>query len=212
MKRINGLTKAAKVQAGLSQKCEKCRLKKEHKCSPEINRECFDSFVEGFKKGAKFYKYQEKKQERGFIEMANKYFGTNIEQRLIKLNEEINELKDAIYDYFDQAKHGNVDYTDVKDEMGDVLAVITHICSLIDTDPSDLFWEAVDKIEGRRKDPNYKRKHPYIRAFLEISESGDLCDYCSYMKRGSHYPGELCEGLYCEQAYDKYKEEMEAEK
>ena len=144
--------------------------------------------------------------------MANKYFGTNIERRLIKLNEELNELKDAIYDYFDPAKNGNVDYTDVKDEIGDVLAVITHICSLIGTDPSELFWEAVDKIEGRRKDPNYKRKHPQIRAFLEISESGDLCAYCSYMKRGSHYPGELCEGRYCEEAYEEYKEKMEAEK
>ena len=61
MKRINGLTKAAKRQAGKSQKCEKCRLRKEHKCSQEVIRECFDSFVEGFKKGAKFYKDQEKK-------------------------------------------------------------------------------------------------------------------------------------------------------
>ena len=210
MKRINGLTKAAKRQAGLSQKCEICRLRKEGKCSLEINRECFDSFVEGFKKGAKFYKGQEKNKERGFIEMANKDYGTNIELRLIKLNEELNELKDAINDFSAQVKSGNADTTDIKDEMGDVLAVMTHFCSLIGTNPRELFLEAVEKIERRKKDPNYKRKHPHIRAFLEISKSGDLCAYCSYMKGGSHYPGELCEGRYCEEAYEEYKEKMEA--
>lgn len=211
MKRINGITKAAKRQAGKSQKCDHCRLRKEHKCSEEVIRECFASFVEGFKKGAKYYKTKQEKKTQGFIDMANKNYGTNIERRLSKLNEELNELKDAIYAYFDPPKSGNVDYTDIKDEMGDVLAVMTHLCSLIGTDPSKLFWEAVEKIEGRKKDPNYKRKHPHIRAFLEISKSGDLCAYCSYMKGGSHYPGELCEGRYCEEAYEEYKEKMEAE-
>lgn len=139
----------------------------------------------------------------------NADYGTNIERRLIKLNEELNELKEALYNYFDNSKSGNIDYSDIKDEMGDVLAVMTHVCSLIGTDPRTLFFEAVEKIERRKTDPNYKRTHPHIKTLKEMGESGDLCNYCSYMQRGSHYPGELCEGNYCEEAYDRYCEEME---
>ena len=37
--------------AGLSQKCSICPLMR--RCTLEIHRACFDSFVEGFKKGAR---------------------------------------------------------------------------------------------------------------------------------------------------------------
>lgn len=140
----------------------------------------------------------------------NADYGTNIERRLIKLNEELNELKEALYNYFDNSKSGNIDYSDIKDEMGDVLAVITHVCSLIGTDPRTLFFKAVEKIERRKTDPNYKRTHPHIKTLEEMCESGDLCNYCSYMERG-HYPGEICEGNYCEEAYDRYLTEIEEE-
>ena len=135
-----------------------------------MNRECFDSFVEGFKKGAKFYKEQEKNKERGFIEMANKDYGTNIKLRLIKLNEELIELKEALYNYFDISKWGYIDYSDIKDEMGDVLAVMTHVCSLIGTDPRTLFFEAVEKIERRKTDPSYKRTHPHKNISYETEK------------------------------------------
>lgn len=142
----------------------------------------------------------------------NADYGTNIERRLIKLNEELNELLEAIYNYLDNAKSGNIDYSDIKDEMGDVLAVMTHVCSLIGSDPRTLFFEAVEKIERRKTDPNYKRTHPHIKTLKEMGESGDLCDYCPYMTDGIHYPGEICEGNYCKEAYDRYITEMEAGK
>lgn len=98
----------------------------------------------------------------------NADYGTNIERRLIELNEELNELKEALYNYFDNSKSGNIDYSDIKDEMGDVLAVMTHVCSLIGTDPQTLFFEAVEKIERRKTDPNYKRTHPHIDTLQEM--------------------------------------------
>lgn len=48
---MKNVTKLAKKSAGFSQRCSICPLMQ--RCDPEINRICFDSFVEGFKKGAK---------------------------------------------------------------------------------------------------------------------------------------------------------------
>lgn len=48
---MKNVTKIAKKSAGLSQKCSICPLMR--RCTLEIHRACFDSFVEGFKKGAK---------------------------------------------------------------------------------------------------------------------------------------------------------------
>lgn len=102
--------------------------------------------------------------------MFNADYGINIERRLEKLNEELNELKDALYNYFEQAKSGKIDFSDITDEMGDVLAVMTHVCSLIGTDPRTLFFEAVDKIKRRKTDPNYKRTHPHIKGEVLTTE------------------------------------------
>lgn len=48
---MKNVTKLAKKSAGLSQKCSICPLMQ--RCTLEIHRACFDSFVEGFKKGAR---------------------------------------------------------------------------------------------------------------------------------------------------------------
>lgn len=48
---MKNVTKIAKKSAELSQRCSICPLLK--RCSLEIDRICFDSFVEGFKKGVK---------------------------------------------------------------------------------------------------------------------------------------------------------------
>lgn len=110
----------------------------------------------------------EKADINEIIAMFNTDYGINIERRLEKLNEELNELKDALYNYFEQAKSGKIDFSDITDEMGDVLAVMTHVCSLIGTDPRTLFFEAVEKIERRKTDPNYKRTHPHIDTLQEM--------------------------------------------
>ena len=48
---MKNVTKLAKKSAGLSQKCSICPLMQ--RCTLEIHRACFDSFVEGFKKGTR---------------------------------------------------------------------------------------------------------------------------------------------------------------
>lgn len=57
---MRNVTKIAKKSAGLSRKCSICPLLR--RCTPEINRICFDSFVEGFKKGAKAVKKEMNKK------------------------------------------------------------------------------------------------------------------------------------------------------
>lgn len=43
------------------------------------------------------------------------------------------------------------------------------------------------------------------KQLTDLLESGKLCEYCPYIKC-SHYPGELCEGIYCDDAKDNYVE------
>lgn len=153
MKRLNGLTKAAHKSAGNSQMCYSCPLHKNKMCSPDINRACYDSHIEGFKKGAHFSIDKVKKA----IAMFNHDFGTDLNKRLKKLEEETTELIQAIAEY----NSGLNGIEAVKDEMSDVIAVITHVSSLLGTNPRNLFFEAVDKITKRKEDTNYKRTHPH---------------------------------------------------
>nr|DAP29305.1 MAG TPA: hypothetical protein [Bacteriophage sp.] len=48
---MKNVIKTAKKSAGLSRRCSICQFLRI--CTPEISKICFDSFVEGFKKGAK---------------------------------------------------------------------------------------------------------------------------------------------------------------
>ena len=153
MGRLNGLAQAAHKSAGNSMMCNSCILHKNKMCNMDMNRACYDSHVEGFKKGAHF----QSKKEKESLKMFNQDFGTDLNRRLIKLEEETTELKQSIVEY--NAWLNGIEA--VKDEMSDVLAVITHVSSFLGTNPRDLFFEAVDKITNRKEDPNYKRTHPH---------------------------------------------------
>lgn len=48
---MKGVTKAAKLASGRSQKCGTCPIR--IRCDLAMIRTCHDAFVEGFKKGAK---------------------------------------------------------------------------------------------------------------------------------------------------------------
>lgn len=43
------------------------------------------------------------------------------------------------------------------------------------------------------------------KQLIDLLENGNLCEYCPYVKC-SNYPGELCDGVYCEDAKDNYVE------
>lgn len=43
------------------------------------------------------------------------------------------------------------------------------------------------------------------KQLTDLLENGNLCEYCPYFKC-SNYPGELCDGVYCEDAKGNYVE------
>ena len=156
MCKLVGLTESAKKSSGNSRKCASCSLYG-RTCNMEVFRICNESHIEGFKKGAKFANKSKSKTEKDFLKFFNQKYGTEIVSRLEKLSEECQELNDAITG-FTMGDNGMVE---IKDEMSDVLAVITHICDIIGTDTRQLLAEALDKVQGREKNPDYKRTYPH---------------------------------------------------
>lgn len=126
------------------------------RCTPEICRICNESHIEGFKKG---FNYSKKNSaERELTKLFDSNYGRNQYIRMQKLREELEELDHAITKYI----LDDVNSEDIIDEMSDVVAVITHLCSIFGTDINKLILQAHDKVKGREKDPNYKRKHPHV--------------------------------------------------
>lgn len=159
MCKLSGVTAAAKESSGRSRKCATCPLveKLPLRCTPEIARICNESHIEGFKKGAKYGKENKSRIEKDFLKFCNQKYGTEIVSRLDKLQEECQELNDAIAGF----TMGDNGIAEVRDEMSDVLAVITHVSDIIGTDTRQLLYDALDKIQGRQKNPDYKRTHPH---------------------------------------------------
>lgn len=159
MCKLVGVTAAAKQSSGNSRKCASCPLvqKLPLRCTPEIYRICTESHIEGFKKGAKYGKENKSWTEKDFLKFFNQKYGTEIISRLDKLQEECQELNDAIAGF----TMGDNGIAEIKDEMSDVLALITHVCDIVGTNTRQLLFEALDKAKGREKNPDYKRIHPH---------------------------------------------------
>ncbi len=96
---------------------------------------------------------QEKMDKKEILEYFNGKFDKDISRRMKKLKEEFGELVDA----FD---NGNPD--DFVDELADLNAVLFHISGILGFTQDELLDMALDKVKGREKDPNYKRKHPHV--------------------------------------------------
>ena len=159
MCKLSGVTAAAKESSGRSRKCATCPLveKLPLRCTPEIARICNESHIEGFKKGAKFARGMNTLTEKNILKIFSQNYGTEIVSRLEKLSEECQELTEAIAGF----TMGDNGIEEIKDEMSDVLAVITHISDIIGTNTRQLLFEALDKAKGREKNPDYKRNHPH---------------------------------------------------
>ena len=89
----------------------------------------------------------------------NEKFGTSIDLRMRKLEEEFNELKEA-HEADPFKNDGNL--SDFIDELADLNAVLFHTAGILGVTQDQLLEMAYDKVIGREKDPNYKRKHPHI--------------------------------------------------
>ncbi len=103
------------------------------------------------------------------LAMFNSKFGTNVAARCRKLTEEYHELMEVL----DNAnvddlnpKHCKEFASDFIDELSDLNAVVFHIAGILGLTQDELLSMAVDKVKGREKDPNYKRKHPHIKREL----------------------------------------------
>ena len=97
------------------------------------------------------------------LQLFNNKFGKDIKLRCYKLTEEYHELMEVL----DNAP-SSIDSerckdfaSDFVDELSDVNAVVFHIAGILGFTQDQLLNMAVDKVTGREKDPNYKRKHPH---------------------------------------------------
>ena len=86
-------------------------------------------------------------------------FGTSVDRRLVKLREEYGELMEVAEKDILKNKD-NLD--DFIDELADLNAVVFHIAGILGLTQDELLSMAADKVVGRMKDPNYKRKHPHV--------------------------------------------------
>lgn len=94
------------------------------------------------------------------LEYLNKKYGTSIDSRMRKLEEEFNELKEAAEkDIFKNTEN----LADFVDELADLNGVLFHIAGILGYSQDELMAMVMDKIKGREVDPNYKRKHPHVR-------------------------------------------------
>lgn len=100
------------------------------------------------------------------LELFNSKFGTNVALRCRKLTEEYHELMEALdnanVDDL-QPEHCKEFAADFIDELSDLNAVLFHIAGILGLSQEQLLSMAVDKVVGREKDPNYKRKHPHVK-------------------------------------------------
>ena len=93
------------------------------------------------------------------LALFNTKFGTSVDRRLVKLREEYGELMEAAEKDILKNKD-NLD--DFIDELADLNAVVFHIAGILGLTQDELLSMAADKVVGRMKDPNYRRKHPHI--------------------------------------------------
>lgn len=94
------------------------------------------------------------------LEYLNKKYGTSVDSRMRKLEEEFNELKEAAEkDIYKNTEN----LADFVDELADLNGVLFHIAGILGYSQDDLMAMVMDKIKGREVDPNYKRKHPHVR-------------------------------------------------
>lgn len=99
------------------------------------------------------------------LAMFNAKFGTNVALRCRKLTEEYHELMEVLDNAnLDdlQPEHCEEFAADFIDELSDLNAVVFHIAGILGLTQDELLDMAADKVLGREKDPNYKRKHPHV--------------------------------------------------
>lgn len=96
-------------------------------------------------------------EEHQSIELFTKEYGNDIMSRYKKFQEEVKELDEVYHEYFDAYDKSPEVYKHLLDEFSDVQGTFTHLASLFGLYQFEMLHYCMDKVIGRKTDPNYKR-------------------------------------------------------
>lgn len=97
--------------------------------------------------------------KKTILNYFNERFDKIMVERMAKLSEEFDELLEAFE---------NGSREDFIDELADLTGVLFHISGIIGISQDDLVQMSYDKVKGREKDPDYKRKHRHIKGLATL--------------------------------------------
>ena len=97
--------------------------------------------------------------KKTILNYFNERFDKIMVKRMAKLSEEFDELLEAFE---------NGSREDFIDELADLTGVLFHISGIIGISQDDLIQMSYDKVKGREKDPDYKRKHRHIKGLATL--------------------------------------------
>lgn len=98
--------------------------------------------------------------KKTILNYFNERFDKIMVKRMAKLSEEFDELLEAFE---------NGSREDFIDELADLTGVLFHISGIIGISQDDLVQMSYDKVKGREKDPDYKRKHRHIEGLATLA-------------------------------------------
>lgn len=98
--------------------------------------------------------------KKTILNYFNERFDKIMVKRMTKLSEEFDELLEAFE---------NGSREDFIDELADLTGVLFHISGIIGISQDDLVQMSYDKVKGREKDPDYKRKHRHINGLATLA-------------------------------------------
>ncbi len=109
------------------------------------------------------YRFKSKNDMKTIEISVNEYFtkkySDDLDARFRKLNQEVLELNEAFENY-----QGAIDpsdrkrkYEHLKDELGDVQTVLTHICTILGVSQEELLINSIVKSKVREVLPNYMK-------------------------------------------------------
>ena len=112
--------------------------------------------------------------EQRAIKLFTKEFGTDLLVRHNKFMEEVSELNQAFHEYRLEPTPERLQH--LLDEYSDVQGTFTHLASLIGLYQREMLHNCIDKVKGRKIDPNYKRfdKYPYTIKRTTTNVTGHL--------------------------------------
>lgn len=101
-------------------------------------------------------------QETKLFKYMCQHFGTDLAQRMEKLDEEYSELKNAYKELAESNRHYTTFSQHLKksnafiDELADVYALVLQIGCIHGISPANLVLLVLDKYKRREEDPSYK--------------------------------------------------------